>query len=95
MTPRVATVADLITNYNSWEGQLVKVNTATIAGSSTTYGFGVNNINDGTGLIQLYVSNFASFSGDTYPTDTVSVTGILTQFNGTKEIIIRNTLDVQ
>ena len=95
VTPRVATVADLITNYNSWEGQLVKVNTATIAGSSTTYGFGVNNINDGTGLIQLYVSNFASFSGDTYPTDTVSVTGILTQFNGTKEIIIRNTLDVQ
>jgi DNA/RNA endonuclease YhcR with UshA esterase domain len=95
VAPRIATVADLIANYNTWEGQLVKINAATISGSSTTYGFGVNFINDGTGSIQLYTSNFASFAGDTYPTDTVSITGILTQFNGTKEIIIRNTLDVQ
>lgn len=95
VTPRVATVADIITNYNSWEGQLVQITGATISGSSTTYGFGVNNINDGTGSIQLYTSNFASFANDTYPTGTVSITGILTQFNGTKEIIIRNTLDVQ
>ncbi|MBK8586607.1 MAG: hypothetical protein IPN88_14770 [Bacteroidetes bacterium] len=95
VAPRVTTVADMITNYNAWEGQVVRVPAGTITGSGTTYGFSTNFIDDGTGTIQLYTSNFASFANDTYPTDTVMITGILTQFNGTKEIIIRNLLDVQ
>ncbi len=93
VAPRVATLADINTNYTAWEGQVVKIDNATITGSGVYSGS--NTITDATGTITLYTSSFASFATTNYPTGTVSVTGILTQFNGTKEVIIRNTLDVQ
>lgn len=93
VTPRVATLADLNTNYDEWEGQLVRVNNVTLTGASTYAGS--LTMNDGTGSLILYTSNSATFSGSTVPTGPVSVTGLLIEYNGTKEIIIRNVSDVQ
>ncbi len=93
ITPRVATLADLNTNYDQWEGQLVKVNAVTLTGA-TTYA-GSLTMDDGTGTMILYTSTSATFSGSTVPTGPVNVTGLLIEYNGTKEIIIRNISDVQ
>ena len=93
VTPRTATIADLIANYNTWESQVVKVDGVTITGSGIYSGS--NTLSDGTNTIELYVTSGATFAATSYPTGTVSVTGILIEFNGTKEIIIRDVTDVQ
>jgi hypothetical protein len=94
VTPRIVTIPDINANYNTWEGQLVKIENVTITGSGIYSG--VNFLNDASSnSIELYTTSGASFSSDPYPTGVVSVTGILTEFNGTKEILIRNINDVQ
>lgn len=97
--PRVTTISDINTNYTAWQGQVVKLNNVTISSPSsppsTTYS-GNLTMDDGSGAtITLYTASGASFSGATFPTTPVSVTGILVEYNGTKEIIIRNLSDVQ
>jgi hypothetical protein len=93
-TPRTTTIADINANYNTWESQLVKLDNVTISGAGI-YG-GNNTITDGAmNTITLFTSNFATFANDPYPAGNVSVTGILTEYNGTKEILIRNINDVQ
>lgn len=93
ITPRTTTVADINANYDTWEGQLVTITGATITGSGIYSGN--NTITDATGTITLFTSSFATFAAAAYPTGTVSITGILTEYNGTKEILIRDVTDVQ
>lgn len=94
ITPRTATIADINANYAAWEGQLVKITGATITGTGTYSGS--QTLTDATGTITLFTTSSATFAGSSYPTGTVSVTGVLTEYNGTKEILIRNpTNDVQ
>jgi hypothetical protein len=93
VTPRVATIADLIANYDTWESQVVKVDNVTITGSGIYSG--TNLLSDGTGTIDLYTRSQATFASTPYPTGTVSVTGLLIEFNGLKEITIRDLTDVQ
>ncbi len=102
VTPRIATIADINANFadtiniDTWEGQLVKINNVTITGTGTYNGTsGANTLNDGTGSLTLYTASSATFKSDPYPTGTVSVTGILTEYNGTIEILIRDVNDVQ
>ncbi len=94
ITPRVATIADINANYDDWEGQLVKITGVTITGTTANYS-GTNTLTDATGSMDLFTSSFATFASTPYPTGTVSVTGILTEYNGTKEILIRDVTDVQ
>jgi hypothetical protein len=100
-TPRTVTITDINTNYNTWESQLVKIDSVTISGPFPTYGIPVGQtgqiiLTDATSnTIQLFSSSFSTFANDPYPTGTVSVTGILSEYNGVKEILIRNINDVQ
>ena len=89
----VASIADITPSYDSWEGRLVKLTGVTITGSGV-YG-GTNLISDFSGSIDLFTASTATFAATAYPTGTVSITGILTEFNGVKEIIIRDVSDVQ
>lgn len=96
VTPQVMTIAQINSNYDALESTLVKIDNVTISGTGTYQGnVGNNTLNDGTGSIVLYTASTASFVNNSYPTGTVSITGILTEYNGTKEVIIRNTSDVQ
>ncbi len=98
VTPKVATISQIITNFNAWESTLVKIMNTTITGTSgTTYGStsGNRTLNDGTGTLILYTQTAASFANTNHPTGSVSVTGILVPFNTTKEIVLRNLSDVQ
>jgi hypothetical protein len=93
ITPRTATIAEINTNFELWESTLVKVLNATITGTQPYSGSKI--LTDPTGTIELYTKTTASFAGLSFPTTTVSVTGILTPYNATKQISIRNTSDVQ
>jgi hypothetical protein len=94
--PRVATIAQVLANTSPWESTLLKINGVTLSGGGT-YGSNGGNVTmtDVTGSMELFTRTAASFSGNTYPAGTVSVTGILSGFNGTPEITIRGTSDVQ
>ncbi|MGR6088463.1 MAG: DUF5689 domain-containing protein [Arcticibacter sp.] len=100
ISPRVATVSDVIANFSSWESTLVKVNNSTITSTNGNYGasaapYPTVNLNDGTGTILLYTKSSANFTGTAVPTGAVSVTAIVVPYNTTKELMIRNTSDVQ
>ncbi|MEJ6615043.1 MAG: DUF5689 domain-containing protein [Saprospiraceae bacterium] len=89
---RVATIEDILANFDAWESTLVQVNMAEIAGGST---FGdANEISDASGELATFVYNDAVFSGDELPTGEVTVTGIVSEFN-VAQIILRNRADVQ
>jgi hypothetical protein len=92
VVPRLATIADLTANYDLWEGQVVKIDNVMITGTGTFSGS--NTLTDASGTITMFVTAIATFANDTYPTGAVSVTGILSEYNGTKEILVRDPNDV-
>jgi hypothetical protein len=91
ITPRTATVADILANANEWESTLINVQAATLNGGTTYGDFGVM-INDATGSMSMF-SGFASFGSTPLPTGTGDVTAIIGDFNGT-QLNIRNLNDV-
>lgn len=90
--PRVATVAEILANAETWESTLVKIENATLSGGATFSGN--RTLSDGTGQIILYTRSAATFANEPLPTGTVNVTGILAQFND-YEITIRNLDDIE
>lgn len=92
ITPRVATIADILVNAETWESTLVKINTATITGAAT-YSGGTT-VTDATGSIDMFTRGGATFSGDPLPTGNVDITAIVSEFNS-YQINIRSTADVQ
>jgi hypothetical protein len=98
VAPRIATIADILTNAETWESTLVQILTCTISG--TTYGTG-NTITDVTTQnITLYTRTGATFSGTAVPSGSRNVTGILSQFDtslphtSSYQILMRNLSDV-
>lgn len=92
ITPRVATVSEVIANFDAWESTLVKISNATITGGSTYSGN--KTVNDGSGSIAMFTQSYATFSGSSVPAAPVTVTAIVSDFNA-KQILIRNLNDVQ
>ena len=90
-TPRVATVAEIVANYNTWESTLVEISNATFSGGSTYEG--ALDVSDGTGSIVHFTRSAASFSGDMIPAGPVTLTCVVTDFNA-PNIFIRNLNDV-
>ncbi len=94
VTPRTATVAELNTNFAAWESSLVKIVGATITATTGTTLSGSRTINDGTGSIVMFTQSAATFSGTPLPGVPVTITAILSDFNG-KQLILRNAADIQ
>jgi len=100
-TPITVTLADLTANSELYESRLVKIVGATINnGTATTYGAGGNAglpLSDGTtpNSVILYTRTSATFAATATPTTPVAITGVLTQFNTSKQLQIRSTNDVQ
>ena len=93
ITPRVATAADILANGEAWESTLVKINAVNISGGTGTYS-GTVNLTDATGVVALFTATGASFATTTYPTTTVNVTAIVSEYDA-RQLNIRNTTDVQ
>jgi hypothetical protein len=92
ITPRVATIAQVNTNFEAWESTLVQINNAALSGSGT-YSGNVT-LNDGTATIILRTSTSATFAGQSYPANAATLVGYLSEFGTTKQIGIRGTTDV-
>lgn len=98
ITPRVATIADILANYESWESTLIKVNNVTITGGTSGTWNSTTTFTDATGSIISFTRSAATFSGTAYPTTPSSVTGILSEFTSstfTPQLLLRNASDVQ
>ncbi|HLG33353.1 MAG TPA: DUF5689 domain-containing protein [Bacteroidia bacterium] len=96
ISPRLATVSQILANTGTWESTLLKINGVILSGGGT-YGSNGGNVTmtDASGAMELFTRSAATFSATPYPAGTVSVTGYLSGFNGTPEINIRGTSDVQ
>ncbi len=92
ITPRVATVAELNANFDAWESTLVTIKDASITGGATYSGG--KTVTDATGNIPMFTQASATFSNQPVPTGKVSITAIVSDFNG-KQIILRNKGDVK
>lgn len=93
VTPRVATVADILANKDAWASSLVKINNVTSISQTTSNSTGVTyNITDATGTLSMFVRLASSITVNTSGT---SVTGYISIFNSTTQIGIRSASDVQ
>ena len=93
ITPRVATVADIITNKNTWASSLVKINNVTSITQASSNSTGVTyNVTDATGTLSMFVR---VASGITVNTSGTSVTGYVSIYNTTTQIGIRTAADIQ
>lgn len=93
VTPRVATIAQIITNKNIWASSLVKINNITSITQASSNATGVTyNITDATGTLSTFVR---VASGITVNTSGTSLTGYVSIFNSTTQVQIRNAADIQ
>lgn len=94
ITPRVATIADINTNYEAWESTLVQISgiTSMTGGTSGTWSGSVT-LNDPSGSLIVFTSSFAGFAATPYSATTRRVTGYLSPFNTTKQLAIRSAAD--
>jgi hypothetical protein len=93
ITPRTLTVAQAVSGLETYESQLINIQNVTLSGGGGKYSGNVT-MNDGTGTMNMFTRNAATFAGNNYPSGILSVTGILSQFNSV-QLNIRNTNDLQ
>jgi len=97
VTPRLATITQLLANAEAWESTLIRIDAVTISG--TTYGTS-NTITDAGGSVSLFTRSTATFTGIATTSGTVNVVGILSQFDSSVpyttgyQILMRNLTDV-
>lgn len=93
ITPRVATIADIITNKNAWASSLVKINNVTSISQSSSNPTGITyKVKDATDSLYVFVRNT---SGITVNTSGTSVTGYVSIYNTTTQVGIRTAADIQ
>ncbi len=95
--PIPLTIADILSNFDQYESRLVFISDADItkADGGSTFAFSTT-VNDGTGEIDMFTRPQATFADVNFPTETVSIVGILS-IGGTQEtrqISIRNLDDI-
>ncbi len=93
VTPRVATISQVIANKNAWASSLVKINSLTSITTGSVNSTGTNyNVSDATGTITLFVR---TASGIVVNTSGTSITGYISIYNNSAELGIRTAADVQ
>lgn len=99
LTPRVATIAQVNLNVSAWESTLVKMLNVTISSTAGTTWSGTTKFTDASGTIDHYArtgATGATFGATAFPTGVrTSITAIVSKFNTTNQVGIRNTSDVQ
>lgn len=93
ITPRVATIAEINANKNTWASTLVKINNVTSITQSGTNPTGITyTIADATGTLSMFVR---TASGITVNTSGTSVTGYVSIYINSTQIGIRTAGDIQ
>ncbi len=89
--PRGATVAEVLSNLESWESTLVALEGVTLSGNAVYEGN--LSVSDATGSIALYTRGDAGFASEPVPTGAVDLVAIVSQFND-PQLALRNIEDV-
>ena len=95
ITPAVVTVATLLTDWEDYESQLVRINNATFADAGGTFANATDyDLSDGS--IINFRTNFsdADYIGQTIPTGANPVVGLISEFGGNPQITARSLTDV-
>jgi hypothetical protein len=90
--PEETTIANILGNMAHFESRLVKLTGVTVSGG-TSWG-GSRTLNDGSGTITHFTTNYSTFASTAIPSGQVNLTGIVTVFN-VPQINIRNLSDVE
>lgn len=90
VTPRNATVLEVLNNAQAWESTLVRIENVTLSG--TTFN-GEVMVTDATGTMIMFTRSQATFSSNPLPTGEVDITALITEFNA-PQLLIRNASDV-
>lgn len=93
VNPKVITVNDLNTNFDTYESTLVKIMNCTFT-SSGSY-TGNKNFKDATGTFVLYTGSGATFANESLPNAQVNITGIVGVFSSTRQLQLRKLSDVE
>jgi len=93
-TPLNVHIEDLIDDFEAYEAKLVRLTNVTISksGGYTDYKYTCI-LNDGTGEIDMYTTDYASFANTNFPTYPVHITCIVSQYTD-PQVLIRNLSDV-
>lgn len=91
ITPKVLTVSQI--DLSKHESTLIKIENATLIGGTKYSDSGVK-VKDATGEIALFTLTAATFSGQSLPSGTVTVTAIVSDFTSGKQLTIRSANDV-
>ncbi len=98
ITPKSATVKQILDSLQVWESMLVKVDGATISGTPATYSGNKTVTDASASTITLFTFSSASFATTNYITGPVSITGIVGEYTttsaSTKQISVRKLADV-
>ncbi len=98
ITPKVSTIANIKANLASLESTIVTV-TGIVTSPNNLWGSAAanqnNTLTNGADALTLYVAKYSTFVTTAIPTGEKSITGIVGQYNGTVQIIVRNLNDVQ
>lgn len=89
---RSATIAEILLHYKDWESTLVKVAQVSIPAGGNYSGY--KTLNDGTGTLTLYTLAGAAFAAAFVPQAPGNFTGILSTFEQTPQLQLRNINDV-
>jgi Family of unknown function (DUF5689) len=95
VTPRLATVTQIIANQAAWESTLVQVLNATLSGGTGGTFAGNSSIDDGTGSIAIYTAATSPMAAISIPSGQKKVTAIVSQFNATNQLNLRSAADIQ
>jgi phosphatidylserine/phosphatidylglycerophosphate/cardiolipin synthase-like enzyme len=90
--PMVVTPNQIVENI---EGVLVKINNATIDGAGGNYSATTYTITSGGQSINIYFRANHPLIGEEIPLASVNVTGIVSQFNGSYQILPRGPQDIE
>ncbi len=90
--PEETTIENILGNMAHFESRLVKLTGVTVSGGAN-WG-GSRTLNDGTGTITHFTTNYSTFANTAIPTGKVNLTGIVAVFNS-PQINIRNLSDIE
>jgi hypothetical protein len=98
VTPKVVSIKNLNTSIENYESQLVIIKNAKLSKSSGNTYSGTVKVDDNTDVIDLFTAftvggTIATFANDVFPTSTVDVVAIASQFTS-NQLLLRNLSDV-
>lgn len=95
--PKTVTIAEILNNFEDLESSLVKIEDVTISKDNGNDFAFATTLTDATGSIVLFTTSFSSFANESFPTNSVTITAIVTQGGNdqTQQVALRNLTDIE